>query len=167
MIGLLHANPLGQVRWTAPRAAAAVNPQTVAGPAQPRTILSEVARLRPEPTTFFGCLYYAALRPEEAVALHSADLVLPPHGPGKLILAGACPRTGSAWSSTGTPHEPRSLKHRPDGAVPAVSIPPVLAGLLRQHLREYRTAPDGRLFRGARGVLRERAPTAAPGAPPA
>jgi hypothetical protein len=42
----------------------------------------EVARLRPELTAFFGCLYYAALRPEEAVALRSANLVLAPHGRG-------------------------------------------------------------------------------------
>jgi len=72
---------------------------------------------------------------------------------GKLILTEACPRTGSAWTSTGTPHEPRGLKHRPDGAVRAVPIPPVLADLLRQHLREFGTAPDGRLFRGSRGGI--------------
>ena len=63
-------------------------------------------------TAFFACLYYAALRPEEAVALRSGDVVLPAHGWGMLILTGACPGTGSAWTSTGTPHEPRGLKHR-------------------------------------------------------
>jgi integrase len=67
-LGLLPANSLGQVQWTAPRSATAVNPQTVASPAQVRAILAEVARLRPELAAFFGCLYYAALRPEEAVA---------------------------------------------------------------------------------------------------
>ena len=152
-LGLLQANPVCQARWTAPIAATAVNPQAVASPTQVRAILSEVTHLRPELTAFFGCLYYAALRPEEAVALHSADLVLPPHGQGKLVLTGTCPRTGSAWTSTGTPHEPRSLKHRPDGAVRVVPVPAVLVGLLRQHLREYGTAPDGRLFRGARGGI--------------
>ena len=59
-----------------------MNPQTVASPAQVRAILAEVARLRPELTAFFGCLYYAALRPDEAVALRSAILVLAPHGRG-------------------------------------------------------------------------------------
>ena len=153
-LGLLPVNPLGQVRWTAPRAATAVNPQTVASPAQVRAILCEVACLRPELTAFFGCLYYAALRPEEAVALRQSNLDLPTRGQrGKLILTGACPRTGSAWTSTGTPHEPRSLKHRPDGAVRVVPVPPVLACLLLEHLREYGTAPDGRLFRGARGGM--------------
>jgi hypothetical protein len=32
-------------------------------------ILAEVTRIRPELTAFFGCLYHAALRPAEAVAL--------------------------------------------------------------------------------------------------
>ena len=53
-LGLLPANPVSQVRWTPPKAAAAVNPQTVASPAQVRAILAEVARLRPELTAFFG-----------------------------------------------------------------------------------------------------------------
>ena len=59
----LPANPVSQVRWTAPTATTAVNVQAVASPAQVRAILAEVARLRPELTAFFGCLYYAALRP--------------------------------------------------------------------------------------------------------
>ncbi len=152
-LGLLPVNPLGQVKWTAPRATTVVNPQTIAGPAQVRAILCEVACLRPELTAFFGCLYYAALRPEEAVALRWSNLILPAHWRGKLILTETCPRTGSAWTSTGTPHEPRGLKHRPDGAIRVVPIPPVLADLLQQHLREYGNAPDGRLFRGARGGI--------------
>ena len=130
-----------------------MNPQAVASPAQVRAILAEVARLRPELTAFFGCLYYAALRPEEAVALRRTNLILPAHPRGKLVLTEACPRTGSARTSTGTPHEPRGLKHRPDGAVRAVPIPPVLADLLRPHLRQFGPAPDGRLFRGARGGI--------------
>ncbi len=46
-------------------------------PAQVGVILAEVARIRPELAAFFGCLYYAALRPEEAVALRRDDLILP------------------------------------------------------------------------------------------
>ena len=104
-LGLLPANPIGLVRWRAPRAAAAVSPATVASPAQVRTILAQVARIRPELAAFFGCLYYAALRPEEAVALRRADLTLPARGRGRglgeIILTAAYPRTGSAWTSTG------------------------------------------------------------------
>ena len=66
-----------------------MNPQAVASPVQVRAILAEVTRLRPELTAFFGCLYYAALRPEEAVALRQADLILPAGGRGRLILTGA------------------------------------------------------------------------------
>ena len=79
-LGLLPANPVSQARWTAPAAATAVDPQAVASPVQVRAILAEVTRLRPELTAFFGCLYYAALRPEEAVALRQADLILPAGG---------------------------------------------------------------------------------------
>jgi len=42
-LGLLPANPVSQVRWTAPRAATVVNPQVVASPAQVRALLAEVA----------------------------------------------------------------------------------------------------------------------------
>ena len=130
-----------------------------------RAILAEVARLRPEMTAFFGCLYYAALRPE------------------KPLRCAAPTSTGPARAGQADPHrrlpahrlsmdqhrhaiEPRGLKHRPDGAVRVVPVPPVLAGLLRQHLREYRdragrAAVPRRPRRDA-----QRSPTAAPGTPP-
>ncbi len=116
-------------------------------------ILAEVARIRPELAAFFGCLYYAALRPEEAVALRRDDLILPTRGRGTIILTAACPRTGSAWTSTGTPFEPRGLRHRPDGTIRVVPIPPVLVRMLRQHLHAFGTASDGRPFRGSRGGM--------------
>lgn len=152
-LGLLPVNPLSQVAWRPPATADALNPQTVANPAQVRAILASVTQLRPELTAFFGCLYYAALRPEEAVALRHGDLVLPPHGWGKLILTTACPRTGAAWTAAGTSHELRGLKHRPGGAHRIVPIPPLLVALLRRHLDSYGTAPDGRLFHGTRGGM--------------
>ncbi len=149
-LGLLPANPMGKVRWHAPRAAVALNPATVASPAQVRGIPAQVMRARPELAAFFGCLYYAALRPEEAVALRRKDLILPAHGRGTIIVTTARPRTGTAWTSTGTPHEPRGLRHRPDGTIRVVPIPPVLVRMLRRHLHRFGTAPDGRLFRGTR-----------------
>jgi integrase len=152
-LGLLPANPADRVQWRTPRATVALNPATVASPAQVRAILAQVVCVRLDLVAFFGCLYYAALRPEEAVALRRHDLILPARGRGKMILTGACPRTGSAWTSTGRPHEPRGLKHRPDGAVRVVPIPAVLAGMLRQHLLRFGSGPDGRLFRGARGGI--------------
>ena len=152
-LGLLPANPVSRVRWHAPRATVAVSPATVASPAQVRAILGQVSCIRPELAAFFGCLYYAALRPEEAVAVRRKDLILPAQGRGTIILAAACPRSGTAWTSTGGPHEARGLKHRPDGTVRVIPIPPVLVRILHRHLRGHGTTPDGRLFRGARGGM--------------
>jgi hypothetical protein len=78
-------------------------------------LLEAVIRTRPEMTALFGCLYYAALRPEKAVALRNADCHLPGSGWGMLQLAAATPRTAIAWTSSGTSHEQRGLKHRPTG----------------------------------------------------
>src|ERR1035441_3697914 len=74
-----------------------------------------------------------------------------PKGWGKLPRTRAGPRTAAAWTGTDTSHEQRGLKHRPEGSVRPVPIPPVLVAMLRHHYRCYGTAPDGRLFRGARG----------------
>ena len=62
-------------------------------------------------------------------------------------------RAGSAWTSTGKSHEPAGLKHRPDGAIRLVPIPPVLVSMLCRHLGDHGTTPDERLFRGARGGM--------------
>jgi hypothetical protein len=68
-----------------------------------------------------------------------------------LRLAAATPRTAAAWTGTGASHERRGLKHRPDGAIRMVPVPPVLVAMLRAHHAAYGTASDGRLFRGTRG----------------
>jgi integrase len=125
----------------------------VANPAQAEALLAAVARIRPDLTAFFGCLYYGALRPEEATALRLADCHLPANGWGILTLTRATPRTAAAWTSNGTSHEQRGLKHRPEGSVRTVPILSVLVTMLRHHYRCYGTAPDGRLFRGTRGGL--------------
>ena len=52
-----------------------------------------------------------------------------------MILTAACPRTGTAWTSTGRPHEARGLKHRPGGTIRVVPIPPVLVAMLRSQVR--------------------------------
>ena len=149
--GLLPDNPLDSIAWHVPQSSAALDPAVVASPEQVSALLDAVSRTRPELTAFFGCLYYAALRPEEAVALRLADCHLPGSGWGMLRLASAAPRTAAAWTSDGTSYEQRGLKHRPDGAIRMVPVPPVLVAMLRAHHAAYGTAPDGRLFRGTRG----------------
>ena len=68
-------------------------------------------------------------------------------------LAVAAPRSAAAWTSDGTSHEQHGLKHRPDGAIRQVPIPPILVTMLRIYAGCHGTAPDGRLFPGARGGL--------------
>ena len=150
---LLPANPLDHTTWNNPAASTAIDPRTVPSPDQVQAILSQVARIEPELTAFFACLYYAALRPEEAVALRHHDCHLPSAGWGTLTLTAACPRTGSAWTSTRSPYQARSLKHRPEGTIRRVPIPPPLVALLQRHLNNHGTTPDGRLFRGTRGGM--------------
>jgi integrase len=150
-LGLLAANPLDRITWRPPISSCSAGPRSVATPAEVQAILAEVTRIRPELTAFFGCLYYAALRPAEAVALRASSCIIPSRGWGQLTLTGSLPRSARAWTGNGTPREPRSLKHRPEGAIRTVPIPPQLARLLRWHLQAFGCAEDGRLFRGARG----------------
>lgn len=100
---------------------------------------------------FFGCLYYAALRPAEAVALREADCVLPKRGWGRIDLAASWPCAGTGWTDDGASREERSLKHRAPGETRSIPIPPVLVTMLRAHIARYGTSPGGRLFRTARG----------------
>jgi hypothetical protein len=44
------------------------------------------------------------------------------------------PRTAAARTNSGTSHEQRGLKHRPDGAIRMVPVPPVLVAMLRAHV---------------------------------
>ncbi len=61
---------------------------------------------------FFACLYYAALRPSEAVMLRESDLHLPKKGWGRIDLAASSSRAGTAWTDHGTARQERGLKHR-------------------------------------------------------
>jgi integrase len=157
-LGLLPANPLDRIAWKPPKASCTIDPRSAASPAQVQAILAEITRIRPELTAFFGCLYYAALRPEEAVALRCEDCELPARGWGQLTLASSCPRSGRAWTGNATSHEHRGLKLRPEGTVRVVPIPPQLTALLREHIDTRGTEPGGRLFRAPRGgILHESA----------
>lgn len=100
---------------------------------------------------FFGCPYYAALRPAEAVALREADCVLPKRGRGRIDLAASWPCAGTGWTDDGASREERGLKRRAPGETRSILIPPVLVTMLRAHIARYGTSPGGRLFRTARG----------------
>jgi len=48
-------------------------------------------------------------------------------------------------------NERRRLKHRARKETRPVPIPPQLFALLHYHVKEFKTAPDGQLFRGLHG----------------
>jgi integrase len=102
---------------------------------------------------FFACLYYAGLRPSEAVMLREGDLYLPKKGWGRIILAASASRAGTAWTDDGTARQERGLKHRAGNETRTIPIPPELVRLLCAHIKKYGTTPDGRIFQTARGGI--------------
>jgi integrase len=156
-LGVLAANPVGKVAWSAPQVAAEVDRRVVASPRQVSCLLGKVEQLAPELTAFFGCLYYACMRPGEAVILGEDDCTrLPESGWGLLLLSESAPRVGSEWTDSGTAHEKRHLKHRAKKITRPVPIPPELVMLIRGHIDGFGLAPGGRIFSGKRGnVLSE------------
>src|SRR5258708_23116478 len=153
-VELLGANPVDRIQWKAPDVAETVDRRVVVSPAQARTLLAGVRAqgARGEHLeAFFGCLYYAALRPSEAVALREADGHRPGGGWGRIDLAASEPRARRGWTDDGAARQARGLKHRAEHEMRSIPIPPALNWLLRAHLRAYGTSPDGRLFRTARG----------------
>jgi hypothetical protein len=60
---------------------------------------------------------------------------------------------GREWTDDGEVHETRSPKGGPRNAIRRVPIPPVLVKMIREHIEEFGTAPDGRLFRTYRGGI--------------
>jgi integrase len=148
----LAENNLRKVGWRAPKVSEVVDRRVVINPIQARELLTAVTyvgkldrgrHLR----GFFGCLYFAALRPAEALGLREGDCYLPESGWGELTLVRSRPQTNKRWTDDGTTHEERGLKHRADVDTRRVPIPPELVTIIREHIAEFGTAPDGRLFR--------------------
>ncbi|MDU8994536.1 site-specific integrase [Streptomyces mirabilis] len=77
---------------------------------------------------FYAVLYYAGLRPAEAVGLRLSDCHLPEAGWGTLTLRETRPVSGKQWTDSGERHDRRGLKAREAAADRPVPIPPVLVG---------------------------------------
>lgn len=151
---VLDFNPIDKVQWRAPDTASTVDRRVVANTAQVEAVLAEVKALGgsgPRLVAFFGCLYYAGMRPSEASSLRRSDCWLPRSGWGRLVLSESAPRAGALWTDDGQVRESRGLKRRGEGETRPVPIPPELVQLLNDHIAEFRIAPRGRLFVGARG----------------
>ncbi len=154
----LDANPLPRVTgmWTIPKTTeGVVDPGVVVNRRQFEELLIAVSyqgRIGPRLVAFFACLYFAGLRPGEAVELRvDRSLDLPDEGWGTLYLRESAPTVGSAWSESGRRRDPRQLKHRAQEEVRPVPCHPALTAYINWHIAEFGTAPDGRLFRGERG----------------
>jgi integrase len=125
---VLTANPLpkGKGDDTAPVAGGAVDKRSLLNPTQVAGLLAWIAD-RPRTGlrlhAFFATLYYAGLRPEEAVALRVDAAALPADGWGELIVHTAEPEVGSRWTDDGRVHETRHLKGRAEGDTRLVPPP--------------------------------------------
>jgi integrase len=152
--GHLSSNPVTSSKRKAPKAPITVDRRCVVNPAQARLLLKTVdttPRSGKRMTAFFGSMYYAGARPEEAAALTVADLDLPAEGWGWIHLSRAAPEIDRQWSDTDTRRQKRSLKHRPEGETRIAPSPPALTALLHEHIKRGFAAKDGRLFIGERG----------------
>jgi integrase len=161
----LAVNPLSKANlpegWTAPMAPEdIVDPRSVGGPelvADMLTVTSYVGRRQgPRFVAFFGCMFYAMMRPSEVASLTRNGCHLPDSGWGRLIFADASPAAGKDFTDDGRVHEARGLKGRPRQsaarrATRNVPIPPELVALLREHINRFGTTESGRLFRSENG----------------
>jgi len=169
-LGLLDTNTIRAIKWAAPKVSSQVDRRSVVNPRQARALLDAVRAQRPSGprlVAFFAVMYYAGLRPEEAINLAMDNVILPSqtwdeesqqrHDPpddqewGELHIRSATPDAGREWTDDGSLRERRQLKHRAEGDSRIVPTHPELTRLLRDHLAKFGTAPDGRLFGGVRG----------------
>jgi site-specific recombinase XerD len=156
--GNLTSNPIATVKKARrPRYTAdVVDPATVPNPQQAEALLEAVGNLPgsgPRMVAFFASMYYAALRPGEAVELSRPNLHIPDEGRGKLFLTGSTPFAGGAWTNDGQDREQRQLKHREIGTGRWTPCPSKLTAIYHSHLSEFGVDAEGRLFWGERGGM--------------
>ncbi|MFB1044263.1 integrase [Streptomyces chrestomyceticus] len=155
--GFFAENPLNGLRWNAPAVSEEVDPAAVPNPAQVARLLAAVAQQSgrggrgPHLEAFFGCMYYAAMRPAEVIHLRLDQCHLPETGWGLLNLSGGVVTSGKEWTDDGAVHEVHSLKRRAATATRPVPIPPQFVRMLKAHIARFGVAPDGRLFRNMAG----------------
>jgi integrase len=153
--GLLDTNPLDRVKWYAELSDDEVDPGVVVSPAKGRVLIEAVGKLAnkrgprsqgPRLKAFFALMYFAALRPAEAQLVRVGDLVLPDSGWGEVLLAGSDPQSSRAWMDEDEVGANRPLKHRSRKTRRPVPLCPELVVILREHLKLFPAARDGRIF---------------------
>ncbi|MFD0347927.1 tyrosine-type recombinase/integrase [Kitasatospora aburaviensis] len=156
--GLLAANPLSSVQWQPPRTEEEVDPEYVMSPEQAAAMLEAVGRQGGAGRDWWrssgACTTRACVRVRSSTSARTGACCR--RRAGEAQPQREQPRVGSSWTDSGASHDPRSLKHRPEKATRPVPIPPELVKLLREHIDQHGTAPDGRLFRTFRnGMVQE------------
>lgn len=149
----LSEDPFKTIQWSAPKVAKIVDRRRVPNPSQVEQLLAGVSYVGTwkraggrRYVAFFGCLYYAMMRPEEVIGLKEEDCELPDTGWGLIVLHKATPYAGRRWTDDGELHDDKALKARGEGETRSVPIPPVLVRLLKQHVKEFGIGNDGRIF---------------------
>ncbi|GLU46317.1 site-specific integrase [Nocardiopsis ansamitocini] len=163
-----HRNPAGAIKWKPPKVNNQVDKRSVPNPRQARRLLDAVGEegrsghlLRP----FFAVMYFAALRPEEAVNLRWRDVTLPGYvwdaGRGEWIVPGSewgeinvrevAPDVGRRWTDSGRQRDTRPPKGRAEGESRPVPCVPLLSRILRDHRAVPEQGPDGLVFFGEKG----------------
>ncbi|MGL5823435.1 MAG: tyrosine-type recombinase/integrase [Nocardioides sp.] len=150
--GYLDSNPLARVKTKRRYTIEAIDSRVVVNHRQGKALLAAVRVEEPALEAFFGCVYYAAMRPGEVRNLRRTDLDLPETGWGEAVLHGSYQDSGKGWTDDGTLGEERALKHRARTATRPVPIPPPLVVLLQDHLTRFGTA-SGWLFVTRTGPL--------------
>ncbi|MGK5555857.1 tyrosine-type recombinase/integrase [Actinomadura kijaniata] len=167
-LGLLDGNPVRALRWKPARITGEVDRRRVVSHAQARALLAAVAQQEPSGkrlVAFFALMYYAGLRPEEAVNLRRGDIMLPDlitnpetgeqredlDAWGEIHIRRAAPFVGRDWTDDGQLRQVRALKHRADDESRHVPCVPELVAILRAHLAKFNDGLDGRVFYGVRG----------------
>src|SRR5262249_50843372 len=120
---------------------------------QARTLFNAVReqpRSGPRLVAFFGCLYFAAMRPEEAVGLAKHNLAPPREGWGKFHPEVAEPHARKERTDSRHNRDRGQLKQRVLGETRTVPCPPELTALIWEHIDLFGFGPDGRLFTGER-----------------
>src|SRR5262249_2117894 len=118
----LASDPLARLTWKPPKVSETVDRRVVVNPRQARELLTAVTyvgtrghgqRSRGQRLmALYACMYFAALRPGEAVALRQRNCHLPDTGWGLLTLENSRPEVNRRWTDTASAHEERGLKHR-------------------------------------------------------
>jgi integrase len=151
----LKANPLAAVKYEYEKRVEEVDTRVVVNPTQARQLLAAVTYAKSFEYLYgyFASIYFAALRPAEANRLRETDCNLPATGWGEIVLEKTIAYCSTRYSNTAATWEEGNLKRRGRGAIRQVPIPPELVAILRDHIAQFGTSEDGRLFHSRRTGL--------------